>query len=431
MRFRFAIVIALFALAGVGAYPGSVAYPAGPAQISDLRPTIILVSIDGFRADYLDMYSPPTLNGLARQGVRAKWMIPSFPSKTFPNHYAIATGLYPQNNGIVENNIYDSRFDAVFTMGNREEVRNGRWWLGEPIWITAEKQGQVTAPFFFPGSEAEIGGRRPTHWKPYDGKVPNSDRVDSVLELLELPVQTRPTFLTVYFSDVDDAGHHSGPQSPETRDAVLRIDGEIERLITGLKLRRVFDKIDLIVLSDHGMATVDPHNVIVLDELFNVNLTQKVFWTPEIVSIFPKPGRDNFIYQDLKRELTAHATPYRRGEMPERFHYSNSLRIAPIIVLPDEGWMLMQRSRYEEMKARDDMTHLRGGHGYDNQLPSMRALFIAHGEAFEPGKVVEPFENVDVYNIMAAILRLRPAKNDGHPDTVKMVLKKSEGRSSK
>src|SRR5262249_12021110 len=159
--------------------------------------------------------------------------------------------LYPQNNGIVENNIYDRGFDAVFMMSNREEVRNGRWWLGEPIWNTAEKQGQLTAPFFFPGSEAEVGGRRPAQRKRYAGKVLNSERVDSVLRLLDLPVEKRPTFMTVYFSDVDDAGHHYSPQSPETRNAVLRVDSEIERLVAGLKARGVFDRVDLIVVSDH------------------------------------------------------------------------------------------------------------------------------------------------------------------------------------
>src|SRR4030095_14200698 len=184
---------------------------------TDLRPTVILISLDGFRSDYFDKYEPSNLRSLAQDGVRAKWMTPSFPTKTFPNHYAIATGLYPQNNGIVENNVFDRSFNATLTMSNREEVKNSRWWLGAPIWVTAEKQGQKTAPYFWPGSEAEIAGVRPTYWKPYDGKVPNNVRVDTVLGWLDLPAAERPTFLTLYFNDVDDAGHDFSPDSQATR----------------------------------------------------------------------------------------------------------------------------------------------------------------------------------------------------------------------
>src|SRR6266567_8518126 len=195
--------------------------------IRDLQPTVILVSLDGFRYDYLHRYRPMNLNSLATGGVRARSMIPSFPSKTFPNHYTIATGLYPQNHGIVENNIYDPEFKSVFTLSKREEVQNGRWWLGEPIWVTAEKQGERAASFFFPGTETEIAGKRPTYWKTYDAKIPNEERVNTILSWLDLPRAERPTLLTLYFSDVDDAGHAFSPDSVETRDAVIRVDGEI------------------------------------------------------------------------------------------------------------------------------------------------------------------------------------------------------------
>ncbi len=390
--------------------------------IKDLQPTVILISIDGFRYDYMKKYAPPNLNHLARNGVRARWMIPSFPSKTFPNHYAIATGLYPQNNGIVENNIYDKERDVVFSMGNREEVSNGRWWLGEPIWVTAEKQGQKAGALFFPGTEAEIAGKRPTYWKPYDGKMPNSARVDTVLSWLDLPRSERPTFLTLYFSDVDHEGHNFSPNSVRTKNAVLEIDRQIGRLITGLKARRIFNKVNLIIVSDHGMAAVNFNNAIILDEMFDTSLTHKILWVNEIVSIFPKEGKEDEIYETLKAKLPRHAKVYRKSEVPARFHYSNSPRIAPLLVLPVEGWIVVNREHYEELKADGKMKHLRGEHGYDNQLASMRALFIAHGEAIKKGRVVDPFENVQVYNIMARILGLKPAPNDGNTDAAKAVL---------
>jgi predicted AlkP superfamily pyrophosphatase or phosphodiesterase len=390
--------------------------------IRDLQPTVILISLDGFRYDYLDLYQPPNLNSLARTGVRARWMTPSFPSKTFPNHYTIATGLYPQDHGIVENNMYDAGFNAVFTLSDRREVENSRWWLGEPIWVTAEKQGQRAASVFYPGTEGEIAGTRPTFWKRYDEAMSNNARVDTILSWLDLPRAQRPTFLALYFSDPDDAGHEFGPLAKETKDAVLKVDREIGRLLLGLKDREIFGRVNLIIVSDHGMASVRLSNAILLDKLFDTNLATKIFWTREIVSIFPKPGKEDEIYQSLKRRLPPQARVYRKAEMPARFHYSQSPRIAPLLVLPAEGWILTNQKAFAELQAKGETKKAKGGHGYDNQLPSMRAIFIAHGEAFKKNRVVAPFENIQVYNIMTRILGLKPAANDGNYRAAKMVL---------
>lgn len=393
-----------------------------PRAITDLRPTVILVSLDGFRYDYLEKYHPTNLNRLARTGVRARWMIPSFPSKTFPNHYTIATGLYPQNHGIVENNIYDSRFDKIFTLSDREEIGKGRWWLGEPIWVTAQKQGQKTASMYYPGTEAEIAGRRPDYWRAYDAEMPNSERVDAILKWLDLPLTERPTFLALYFSDVDDAGHAHGPGSKETRMAVLNVDKAIGKLVAGLRARKIFSRAAVIIVSDHGMATVNFNNAIILDELFDTKLAARVFWTREIISIFPNSGKEDEIYNTLKSRLPSHAHVYRKSELPARLHYSDSPRIAPLLVLPDEGWILTNRKSFEEMKAEGRMNQPRGGHGYDNRLASMRAIFIAHGDQFKKGKVVAPFENVQVYNVMTRLLGLKPAPNDGNSSAARAVL---------
>lgn len=395
--------------------------PAQLKPIRDLRPTVILVSLDGFRYDYLEKYKPTELNYLARSGLRAKWMIPSFPSKTFPNHYTIATGLYPQNHGIIENNIYDSKFDHIFTLSDRAEIEKGRWWLGEPIWVTAQKQGQKTGSMFYPGTEAEIAGMRPTYWKPYNEKLPNNARVDAILRWLDLPLDRRPTFLSLYFSDVDDAGHGYGPVSLQTEKAVVKVDSNVARLVAGLKARAIFNQVSLIIVSDHGMATVDFNNAIILDELFDTNLAERIFWTREIISIFPKVGNEDRIYETLKARLPRQARVYRKSELPGRFHYSNSPRIPPLVVLPDEGWILTNRKSFEEMKTKGEMKHLRGGHGYDNQLESMRAIFIAHGRRFRKGEVA-PFENVQVYNIMTMLLGLKPAPNDGNYYVARAVL---------
>ncbi len=389
--------------------------------IKDLKPTVILISLDGFRADYLEKFQPKTLNELAKKGTRAKWLIPSFPTKTFPNHYTIATGLYPQNHGIVENNIYD--FGAIFGLDKRVEVQNPRWWLGEPIWVTAEKQNQRAASYFFPGTETAINGVRPTFRKEYNGKSPNDLRVDTILSWLDLPVEKRPTILTLYFSDVDDAGHEFSPDSEENRYAVLEVDDNLKRLIDGLKKRKIFGKANLIIVSDHGMATVNRNNSIFLDDIFDIEkTTERVLWTGEIVQIFPKAGEETKIITALKDKIK-HANCWQKSEIPERFHYRNSPRIAPIICSADEGWVLTNRKRFNEWRERDELRGLRGAHGYDNNLESMRAVFIAHGAAFKKNFVSEPFENVQIYNLMCKILGLTSAKNDGDLEKVKTLLK--------
>ncbi len=388
--------------------------------IKDLNPTIILISLDGFRYDYLDKFQPKTLNELARKGVRAKWLIPTFPTKTFPNHYTIATGLYPEHHGIVENNIFD--FDTIFTLDKRPEVQNPRWWLGEPIWVTAERQNQRAASYFFPGTEAAIQGVRPTYWKEYNGKSPNDLRVDTILSWLELPIEKRPTMLTLYFSDVDDAGHEFSPDAEETRYAVLEVDNNIKRLVDGLKTRKIFEQVNLIIVSDHGMATVDRNNSVFLDDIFDFDKTERILWTGEIVQIFPKASEETNIIKTLQSQIK-HATCWLKSEIPERFHYRASPRIAPIICSAEEGWVLTNHKRFNEWRERDELKGLRGAHGYDNQLESMRATFVVHGAAFKKGVVVKPFENIHIYNLMCKILGLTPAKNDGDFQKVKEMLK--------
>ena len=392
-------------------------------KIDDLRPTVILISLDGFRWDYLDKYSPPMLNSLAKGGVRAKWMIPSFPTKTFPNHYTVATGLYPQNHGIVDNYVYD--FGEIFSMSKRKEVENPRWWWGEPIWVTAEKQGQIAASYFFVGTETTIQGEAPTHWRTYNGRVPNIMRVDKILGYLDKPAKERPTMMSMYFSTTDDVGHEFGPDAEETKYAVLEVDGYIKRLVDGLKKRGIDKKVNIIITSDHGMAAIDQRNAIVMDDYFDTEdktLADPILTSGEFWQIFAKPGKESYIAERLKN--IKRASCWQKADIPARFHYNKGKRIAPIICSPDEGWFLTSRDRYETQKKSDDFNMTRGAHGFDNQFQTMQATFIAHGAAFKKGFVAEPFENVEVYNIMCKILGLKPAKNDGNLERVNGMLAK-------
>jgi predicted AlkP superfamily pyrophosphatase or phosphodiesterase len=393
-------------------------------RFNDLKPTLILISIDGFHPDYLERYSTPTLTMLSKRGVRAKWMTPAFPSLTFPNHYTIATGLYPQNHGIVGNNMYDPDFKRNFGLDKREEIQNTRWWFGEPIWVTAEKQGQRAGAFFFPGTEVEIGGKRPSYWKTYDESVPNDIRVDAALSWLDLPGNERPNMITLYFSDVDHAGHQSGPDSEDVRLAAAQVDKALDRLVAGLKSRQIFDRVNLIIVSDHGMARHVPGQTVLLDDYFDAAQAETIVWSSAIVNIFPKPGMAEKIHETLKAKSPPHVRIYRKPEMPARFHYNSNKRIGDVIVMADEGWTMASRERYRPpQQPVNGAAAYRGVHGYDNQLESMRALFIAHGPAFKRGQVVEAFENVNVYNIMAKVLRLKPAGNDGGEAAARAVLR--------
>jgi predicted AlkP superfamily pyrophosphatase or phosphodiesterase len=373
------------------------------------RTPVLLVSIDGFRNDYLDrtdLYQAPNLRGLASAGVRADALISVFPTKTFPNHYAIATGLYPAHNGVVGNKMYDPSTHERFSMSDRHAVADAAWWGGEPIWVTAEKQGCHAAPIFWPGSEAAIEGVRPTHWLAYDEKLPNARRVEMALDYLaETP---QPCYLSLYFSDVDTAGHHFGPESHETREAVRSVDATIGQLVSGLKQRGLWGKVNLIIVSDHGMAYTPASQRLVFDDYLDPATVEFIDGSP-LFALSAKDGNQSALVERLNRIPHLHA--WLRENLPARWHYKGNPRIAPVLALADEGWSFDTREYLSKRKTLD-----MGNHGFDNDLESMRAIFIAEGPAFRPGSHLPAFENINIYSLMTKLLGLKPAPNDGHPE---------------
>lgn len=397
--------------------------PTNPHEAS-LPPTLVLISIDGVHPSYLERYPSQHLNALADAGVRVAALQPVFPSKTFPNHYSLVTGLHPESHGVIDNSMYDPEWDARFSMRMPEEVGNARWWGGEPIWVTAEKQGQVAATYFFPGSEAAIQGVRPSHWFPYDGTIPNRQRVDTVLDWLQLPLNERPRIITLYFSDVDSAGHAHGPNSAQVRQAMQNIDEEIGYLVAGLTELELLDQVDLLITSDHGMAEVNQAQHIVIDQAFDPELASYVRYSRELVSIFPKEGQKEAIYQQLKTQLPAEGVRlYRKSELPERFHFQQHRRIAPIQVLAEVDWILVRRSWLPGMINAPTYREPRGSHGYDNTEPSMQGMLIAHGPSFRQQHAVEQLSMVDLYQVMTTILGLEAAPHDGDPAAISLLLK--------
>jgi predicted AlkP superfamily pyrophosphatase or phosphodiesterase len=388
---------------------------------TDARKSIvILISLDGWRWDYHMKSSVPNVRSLMARGVRAEGLIPSFPSKTFPNHYTLVTGLYPGHHGIVGNSMRDPRSGRLFTMQKREEVSNAMWWGGEPIWVTMIRGGGRAAPFFWPGSEAPIGGIRPTLWEPYQHDKSNDARVDQVLSWLDLPEAERPSFITLYMSDVDGAGHSFGPDSQELMQALERVDGSIGHLVRGIEQRRLTGVVNLVVVSDHGMAETSRQRVVVVDELVPIADGEIVDLNPTL-GIWPRPGREETLYRRLS---SAHPrlSVYRRGETPLHWHYRDHERVPPIVGVADEGWSLMRRASVTDA-FKSSLRRIGGNHGYDPHVRSMRGLFVAAGPAFRSNAVVPAFENVNVYNVICQVLGITPVRNDGDPAFPATVLR--------
>ncbi|MBX7151824.1 ectonucleotide pyrophosphatase/phosphodiesterase [bacterium] len=388
------------------------------SQENSFKPTVILISFDGFRWDYPERTSTPNLHELIQTGVRAKGLIPSFPTKTFTNHYTIVTGLYAENHGIVSNSFYDKEFDETFSYKKPERVTESRWWGGEPIWVTAEKQGKIAATYFWPGSEATINGYAPTYAKAYDGRIPDSSRIDHILAWLDLPVEKRPQLITLYFSHSDEIGHKVNPDSAAILPAIAHLDSMTGRLITGLKQRNLFDKVHIIIVSDHGMAAVSRDRMVFLDDYLDMETVDVIYESP-IFSARGKTIPDSVVYAKL---LNAHPKMmiYTRATMPERFHYSKSMRIGPVFGVMAEGWSVTTRKKFKENSNWD----FGGSHGYDNLLQSMQGIFIAHGPEIEKNKTIEPFANIHIYNLMAHLLGLTSAPNDGSIDVIRPILRR-------
>lgn len=392
---------------------------ASTATTAKAAPTpVLLISIDGYRADYIERGLSPTLAKLAAQGVRANGMQPSFPSLTFPNHYTIVTGLRPDRHGIVNNTMVDPIL-GKFSLSNREAVSDGRWWdEGTPLWETVSAHGLKSATMFWPGSEANIHGKHPDFWQPYDGNVTPAQRVDKVLAWLDLPAAERPAFITLYFDDVDHAGHTYGPDAPQVDQALRDTDAALARLVQGLQQRGLIDHINLIVLADHGMAPVPADHSVMLDKLIPMTRADVVS-LGVLAGLNPTPGHDFAKIEAQLEKPQRHMTCWDKSRVPARLGYGSNPRVPQLLCLADVGWRITTSENAAKKKGKLSL----GEHGYDNEAPQMQALFIAHGPAFRQGATVPSFPNVDVYPLMTHLLGLPAAANDGDYNAVKDMLK--------
>jgi ectonucleotide pyrophosphatase/phosphodiesterase family member 5 len=371
--------------------------PPPPTAAAVTRPAhpVILISVDGLRADYLRRGNSPNLNALAARGVTTSAMRPSFPSLTFPNHYTLVTGLRPDRHGVINNTMRDADLGA-FSMGIRSAVEDARWWNdAEPIWVTAEQAGIPTATMFWPGSEAAVRGIRPHRWLRFDGAMPEAARVDQLLAWLE--DRPQPGFATLYFDTVDHDGHEFGPDSAQVNAAVAKVDAEIGRLLAALQQRGI--NANIIVVADHGMAQVSNERRILLDALIDPAKLQLVAGGA-VASITPQPGQEVAVKAALLRPHP-HMACHDKADLPARLHYGRHRRVPAIICLAEAGWMIW----LSPPKPDQAMRALGGMHGYDPVHPDMAASFVAAGPAFRSGVLLPPFDNVGDARVLAKALR--------------------------
>ena len=386
----------------------------GVSRAEEVRaPVTILISIDGFRPDYLDRGLTPNMNALADRGVRGA-LKPSFPTKTFPNHYALITGLRPDRNGIVGNTMLDPRRPGqLFSLGNATQALDPFWWdEAEPVWVTAERAGVRTATMYWPGSEVAIHDVRPSDWWRYDMAVTNAQRVRGVIDWMRRPAATRPRFVTLYFDTVDTAGHRFGVDSTEVRDAVAEVDQRIGELVRGLA--DVDQPANILIVSDHGMAVSDGAKVVDLATLIDLPSILAVE-TGQYAAIEPAAGTDDRVFAALVGRHD-HFECWRKEALPTRLHYGTSPRVPAIVCLANRGWTIIAGPPRYPIEG--------GDHGGDNDDPALRAVFVAAGPGIARGGPVAEVDNVDVYALVMALIGVAPLPNDGDGVLVGKVLKR-------
>ena len=396
--------------------PGAAVQRAHDVAASAGRPYVVMLSLDAFRHDYIERYRPPTLERLAARGIAARALIPPFPSKTFPSHYTIATGLYPGHHGVVTNTFYDPALDAWFRVKDSSAVRDGRWYGGVPIWVAAEREGVRTSVYFWPGSEVAVQGRRPSAYWNYRGATPDSVRVDESLAQLRLPPDRRPHLVMLYLSVVDDTTHRYGPETPLTATAVAAADRAVARLLAGIDALPIRDSVDVIVLSDHGMETSARERILPLRPILaaagvDTTVVQMGDNGPTMSLWF---GGDSTLARRAATALRAgleHARVYLPSETPPAWHLDRNPRAGELLVVAEPGWVLAR-------SAADRVLDV-GNHGWDPTHRTMHGIFIAAGPHIARAGAIPAFESVHVYPFLARLLRLdRAPRGDADPSVL-------------
>ena len=384
---------------------------------SQTKPYVILVSFDAFRWDYMSRGISPNLEKIKQEGVSALSLRSAFPSVTFPNHLSIITGMYPEHHGIITNNFHDPYANSNYRMSDTNAVRNGKWYLGEAFWETAERQGIISASYFWPGSEIQIPYRRPSYVEKFVWDRPYDQRVQGVIDWLKLPADKRPHFMTVYFQDTDHFGHLDGPNSPELNEAIKRLDGIAGLLVQKLDEINMKDSVNLIFVSDHGMTEISKDRAINVEEITG---SGKCKFYEDGPMMMVDAAKENIkpVYEILKAKEN-HYKVYLREEMPEYFHFNDNPLITPIILVADLGWSLGTNRNIDRLFKN------KGNHGYDNNQLDMQGFFVAEGPAFKKNYRTGTLWNIDIYPLLCKIFNILPRTNiDGKAERIEFLLNK-------
>lgn len=385
-------------------------------------PHVLMLSIDGMRADYVQKFQPPNLLTFIKNGVQAESMIPAYPTNTFPNHYTIVTGMYPGTHGLVDNSFWSPKHDTVYSMRKRQLVEDGSFYGGKPIWELAQENGLKTASFYWVGTEANINGKFPDYYKIYDGRVPNKNRVDTVLKWFSLPDEFRPRWVSLYFSTVDSKGHDAGPDSDEVRHAVLRVDSMIGRLMAGLN--RIDLPINVVITSDHGMYRIDENEqtyTFVSEILADLKDAVWMVGNSGSVQVFPNDStQTDAIFQRLKQNEKGRYVTYRKGNIPEKWHLNDAPQVAPIFIADVPPHRTIPKPFRHPRPAKTI-----GVHGYDQDMKEMAAVFYANGPQFKSGLTIKKFKNIHVYPMIADLLDIPITHTiDGDSTVLAPILKR-------
>tara|TARA_R110002073_G_scaffold123234_2_gene266883 strand:- start:68759 stop:70006 length:1248 start_codon:yes stop_codon:yes gene_type:complete len=384
------------------------------------KPYVILISLDGFRWDYVDRFQPPHLSNFIKDGVKVESLIPSFPSKTFPNHYTIATGMYPDNHNIIGNRFYSYEEDALYAIGDTTTVEDGNFYKGTPIWVHAEQSKIISASYFFVGSEADIQGVRPTYYKRYDDKVKNEVRINKTIEWLQLPEKERPRLITLYFSDMDNAGHDFGPNNDEElKKALFALDEQLGVLFKGVEKTGL--PVNIVFVSDHGMTEVTSEKYISREIIKNDPLYLTVD-NGAVVNIYPKDtSQTNAIFQSLKAKEN-HFKVYKTENTPGFEYTPKNKNWGAIQLLPDFGYYFTSRQKVEALGRRPIQSF--GAHGFDPAQKDMHGILYAKGPAFKEGYSFGSVKNIHIYPLVCKLLGLEiPTNIDGKLSEIQFVLK--------
>ena len=392
-----------------------------PSQSS--RPYVILISFDGYRYDYARKHDAKNLLSYVEDGVEAEGLIPSYPSKTFPNHYTIVTGLYPDNHGLVSNVFYNKSRGQMYTPGNRSMVEDGSWYGGTPIWNLAEQNGVKAASYFWIGSEANIQNSRPSYYRVYDGSIPHSDRINQVIEWLKLPENERPHLITMYFSISDDYGHRDGPESESIGEVVKILDDDLKVLVDGVGELGL--PVNYILVSDHGMAQLDTENPIYLDDYINTG-EFTVAPSDELLMFYHNDQTYidsvyNIIYPLAKRFRI-----FKKQEIPEYLNYGKNENVGDLLLIPDAPYVFANSGDNSDHDAHGFDPYNQGTHGFDPyQVTDMQGIFYAWGPGIQNGLKIPPFQNIHIFPFIADLLNLPydSLQLDSNPEVLKGVLK--------